>query len=143
MKCIALLTLSLVAASTVFAAAPVVTTNPPGAVTRNQVRMERDEFLRTHIWNETSDIWSLKAGVEPPTGVKSRSEVKAARDAFLSNNKWDESRGGWQALGTAPREVSKLSRETVRLETRAFMRTHRWDEPTEAWVERAVSAKSK
>lgn len=50
--------------------------------------MERDEFLCTHIWNETSDIWSLKAGVEPPTGVKSRSEVKAARDAFLSNNKW-------------------------------------------------------
>jgi hypothetical protein len=106
-------------------------------LTRQQVKMERDEFLKTHRWDEPTDMWMLRAGVEPPAGVMARSEVKAARDAFLSNNRWDESRGGWVPLKTAPRVISNLSREQVRLETRQFLRTHRWDEATSVWTEKA------
>jgi hypothetical protein len=105
-------------------------------LTRVQVKMERDEFLKTHRWDEPTDMWMLRAGVEPPVGVMSRADVKSARDTFLSNNRWDESRGGWVPLRTAPRVLSNLSREQVRLETRQFLRTHRWDEATSVWTEK-------
>lgn len=105
-------------------------------LTRTQVKMERDEFLKTHRWDEPTDMWMLRAGVEPPAGVMSRADVKAARDTYLSNNRWDEARGGWVPLKSAPRVISNLSREQVRLETRQFLRTHRWDEATSVWVEK-------
>ena len=124
-------------AATAAAGAPAA---PP---TRNQVRMERDEFLRTHQWNETSDVWTLKSGVLPPAGVKSRTGVKAARDEFLRNNKWDESAGGWRPLKAAPRDIGGMSREQVRAKARSVMRTHTWDEATEAWVARATALKLK
>ena len=103
---------------------------------RTQVKMERDEFLKTHRWDAPTDLWMLRAGVEPPAGVLSRTEVKAARDTFLSNNRWDESRGGWVRLRAAPRVINNLGGEQVRLETRQFLRTHRWDEATSMWIEK-------
>lgn len=106
------------------------------APTRSTIKMERDEFLRTHRWEEGSELWILKAGVEPPAGVKSRREVTGARDEFLRNNRWDESTGRWVSLKAAPRDMSTMSREQVRIETAQFARTHRWDEITDGWVAR-------
>lgn len=111
------------------------------AVTREQVKMERDEFLKTHRYDTDYDTWVLKPGSEPPAGMKSRSEVKEARNEFLRNNRWDEPTSTWVSLKGAPREMSTLSREQVRSETRQFNRTHRWDDASSSWVEEAPRAK--
>jgi len=108
-----------------------------GSPTRQQVKMERDEFLKTHRWDEASEEWMLKSGVEPPVGVKSRAEVKAERDSFLRTHRWEEPSGTWKTIGGEPRNLSGLSREQVKQDTARFLGTHRWDEQSESWVERA------
>lgn len=128
----------LLAASMGLASAPVQAqaAKAGSSLTRAQVKMERDEFLKSHRWDEYSENWVLKSGVEPPTGVKTRAEVKAERDVFLRNNRWDEATSAWVPLKDAPRDISTLTRAQVRAETRAFMRTHRWDESSDTWVEK-------
>jgi hypothetical protein len=101
---------------------------------RAQVRMETKEFLKTHRWDEPSDTWVLKTGVEPPTGVVSRAVVKAQRDEFLRNNRWDEPNDMWVPRKPVPPTISTLTRAQVRADTIAFTRTHHWDEESEQWV---------
>lgn len=103
--------------------------------TRAQVKMERDEFIKSHRWDETSETWVLKQGVEPPAPMKGRAEVLKEREEFLKNNRFDPASGTWAPL-PQPRVLSQLSREQVRKETKAFLRTHEWDENAEAWVAR-------
>jgi hypothetical protein len=107
-------------------------------VTRQQIKMERDEFLKTHRWDEYTETWQMKSGVEPPASIKSRAEVKAARDVFLRNHKWDSTAGGWLPLGAAPRDMSGMTREQVKAETDQFLQTHYWDEESEGWLEKKV-----
>jgi hypothetical protein len=107
-------------------------------LTRAQVKMERDEFIKSHRWDEPSENWVLKQGFEPPAPMKGRAEVRKERDEFLSKNRWDAATGNWIPLAQ-PRVISQLSREQVRRETREFLRTHEWDEVTEAWsLRRAI-----
>lgn len=108
----------------------------PGSLTRQQVAMELKEFVKTHRWDEPTDMWVLKAGVEPPNGIRTRLEVKQARDKFLASNRWDQMQGRWVPLSGPPRDMSTLSRETVRAETTQFTHTHEWDELTGQWLER-------
>lgn len=105
-------------------------------VTRQQIRMQRDEFLKTHRWDEASGLWTLRPGVEPPPGIKSRALVMAERDEFLRAHQWDDAQG-WLPVPGTTRDLGNRSREQVRAETRAFLATHVWDEPTEKWVMRA------
>ena len=115
-------------------AAPTVT--PAVAPTsRAQVKMERDEFLKSHRWDEEKETWVLKNGFEPPVGVKSRAEVRTARDDFLAKNRWDKVTGGWVPIKGAPRNMSTMSRAQVQAETRQFVRSHHWDEISETWVD--------
>jgi hypothetical protein len=107
----------------------------PAPLTRAQVKMERDEFIKTHRWDEASESWVLKQGVEPPAPMKGRAEVLKGRDDFLKNNRFDATTGSWVPLAQ-PRVISQLSRDQVRKETREFLRTHEWDEAAEAWVAR-------
>jgi len=102
-------------------------------LTRAQVKMDRDEFIKSHRWDEPSETWVLKQGFEPPAPMKGRAEVRKERDEFLSKNRWDAATGNWIPL-SQPRVISQLSREQVRRETREFLRTHEWDEVTEAWT---------
>ncbi|MBC7716168.1 MAG: hypothetical protein H7143_04470 [Pseudorhodobacter sp.] len=110
-------------------------------VTRMQIKMERDEFLKTHRWDEYGETWMLKSGVEPPANVKSRAEVKAARDAFLRNNKWDPTAGGWLPLKATPRDLNGMTREQVKSETEQFLKTHYWDEDSEGWLEKSARSR--
>ncbi|MCW7538555.1 hypothetical protein OOT46_11950 [Aquabacterium sp. A7-Y] len=103
---------------------------------RVQVKMERDEFLRTHRWDDASATWVLKSGVEPPQGVKSRAEMKAERDEFLKGHRWDDRSSSWKPIGGSPPPTSTLSREQRRADTQRFMNTHRWDEQNQVWIER-------
>lgn len=105
-------------------------------LTRAQVKMEREEFMRTHRWHEATQTWMLRDGVEPPAGVKTRAEVKAERDAFVRTHRWDERVSGWVPREPAPRESSSLSRAQVKRDTVQFLRTHVWDEATETYVPR-------
>lgn len=113
------------------------TSAPPAAapLAREQVKMERDEFIRTHQWDAVAENWVLKPGMEGPAGVKARAEVKAERDAFLRNNRWNPVSSQWEPLTKGPRDVSKMTRAQVRNETRQFVRTHQWDDIKGAWVE--------
>jgi hypothetical protein len=128
----------LLAAPILFVAHSVAAqgTAAPSTVSRAQVKMERDEFMRTHRWDEASDTYVLRSGVEPPTGVKSRVEVKAERDAFLSRHRWDVSNSRWIPLDGAPRTMSNVSRAQVKAETAQFLRTHQWSESSGTYVER-------
>jgi hypothetical protein len=105
-----------------------------GSPTRMQVRMETKEFLKTHRWDEPTEVWVLKSGVEPPTGVVSRATVKAKRDEYMRLNQWDAVSDTWSARKPVPATPSTLTREQVRADTIAFTRTHHWDEEVEAWV---------
>lgn len=98
------------------------------AVTRAQVKAERDEFLKTHEWFD--DQWQLKGAdkAKKPAGGPTRAQVKAERDAFLSKNRWDTVNEVWAPIQGAPRDVSKLSRDEVKREAAEFHRTHEWDE---------------
>lgn len=107
----------------------------PG-LTRNQVKMERDEFLKYYRWDKTLDIWSLKSGVEPPTGVKTRAEVRGERDAFLSANRWSNTLAIWEPIKGAPRNMNSMPRAQVRAETQQFLRTHEWDNQLSKFVDK-------
>jgi|GEM_PF-2027994 hypothetical protein len=116
---------------------------PATSVTREQVKMERDEFLRTHEYDPDIDNWVLKPGIDAPTGMKPRADVKAERNDFLRNNRWDDATSSWVSLKGKPRKMSTLSREQVRNETRQFNRTHRYDEINSTWVAKPVRTKKK
>jgi hypothetical protein len=122
-----------------FSAATAGVVNAQGA-TRAQVKMERDEFLKTHHYDAFADNWVLKPEFEAPANVKSRAEVKAERDEFFKNNRYDPTTERWVALDK-PRDTSKLTREQVRAETKEFVRTHRWDGEAQKWVEQAPPKK--
>lgn len=113
-----------------------------GAVlTRAQVKMERDAFLKTHRWDAATEDWVLKSGTEPSTGTKSRAQVKADRDEFLRNHRWDAATDSWVSLEGKPRDLSTRSRAEVRSETQDFLRKYRWDAGTDAWVEKLPAKK--
>jgi hypothetical protein len=113
--------------------AQTAATNAATATTRAQVKMERDEFLKSHRWDSMSENWVLKQDFEPPAPLKTRVEVLKERDEFLKRNRWDSATGEWINL-PQPRTLSNLTREQVRRETREFLRTHEWDEVAEAWI---------
>jgi hypothetical protein len=98
-----------------------------------RVKMERNDFLKSHRWDEAKGAWMLQKGVEPPEGVMSRAEVKAARDTFLSKNRWDETAGSWKPVTGDPRNLGTMSRAEVRADTARFTKSHRWDEATQTW----------
>jgi hypothetical protein len=105
----------------------------PAPQTRAQVKMERDEFIKSHRWDSTTENWVFKPEYEPPAQMKGRAEVRKERDEFLKNNRWDITTETWVPL-VKPRVLSQLSREAVKQETRAFLLTHEWDIATEAWT---------
>ena len=110
---------------------------------RAQVKMERDEFLKTHHYDDVTSNWVLNSGSEPPIGMKTRAEVKAERDEFMRNNRYDTGTETWVPLKANPRNLETMSRAQVRSETQQFMRTHRWDDLSGSWIAQAPSKKKK
>jgi hypothetical protein len=136
--------IGLVFASAVGVAGAQSTDEKTGApTTRSQVKMERDDFIKSHTYDPVTENWILKPGFEAPVGMKARADIKADRDEFLRNNHWDVVNEVWVPVKGQPRNLSNLSREQVRMETRQFVRTHRWDEVTSTWVNQPVSRKKK
>ncbi len=135
--CAALATVGGVHAQTSMATPAMTSAASPS---RMQVKMERDEFLKTHVRDERSGEWKLRAGVEAPAGVKTRSEVTAARDEYLRTHRWDQSRGGWMPITGIERAPSNTTRAQMRSDTARFLSTHRWDEGTDTWIEKTPRA---
>jgi len=127
-----LATSNLVLAQTADASAPL---------TREQIKMERDEFVRTHRYDPHTENWVMKPGFEAPTGVKTREQVRAERDEFLRKNRFDYVSGSWIPLKGSTGPESTKTRAQIREETRQFMRTHQWDTAKEVWLEVKPSAK--
>jgi hypothetical protein len=109
------------------------------SMTREQVKKERDEFIKTHRYDPISENWVLKEGVESPAGMKTRAQVKAERDEFIKTHKYDEVADAWVSLKGAPKGT--LTREQVRAETAQFVRTHTYDPVNETWVEKKAAKK--
>ena len=138
------LTAAMTAALMFGAVAHAQTAAATAPETRAQVKMDTVDFLKTHRYDDVSESWVLKSGVEPPAGVKSRAEVKAERDAFLRANKYSEE-DGWVPL-KEPRDLGKMTRAQVKDETRTFLATHTYDELKGAYVdkpERKAKTKTK
>jgi hypothetical protein len=111
------------------------------SLTREQVKMERDAFLKIMRWDELTGVWVLKSGMEPPAGIMSRSDVIAMRDKFLMMNIYDDTVGTWVPVKSGPREMSKLTREQVNMETLRFLMMYRYDESNNEWVSKMRAAK--
>ena len=106
----------------------------PG-LTRAQVKMERDEFIKTHRYDPVTENWVLKKEYEPPGSMMSRAQVKAERDEFLRTHRYDTTLEYWVPLKGEPK--SAMSREQVRAEAAQFLRTHEWDDINSVWTEKA------
>ncbi len=106
---------------------------PVQALTRAEVKADRDTWMKTHRWSEEAEDWVLKSGQQPPPSTLSRAAARAERDLFLSKNRW-VSQLGWQPITPAPRNLGTMTRAQVRAETREFMRTHRYDDALSVWV---------
>ncbi len=121
--------------------AQTTATKAEASLTREQVKIERDEFLKSHRWDPVDDNWVLKPGFEAPAGFKSREEVKAERDVFLKNNHWDSVSSTWVPVKAT--QVGTKTRQQVREETLQFTRTHEWDTYNQRWIERVKPLKKK
>jgi len=129
--------LSVLVASLMLAVVPSVHAQSTAmAQSREQVKMDRDAFLKTMRWDELTGQWVLKSGMEPPAGVLSRTEVIAMREKFLTMHSWNEAQG-WIPL-KEPRDMSKLSREQVNMETLRFLMMYRFEELSGQWVSKAL-----
>jgi hypothetical protein len=117
------------------------TTTDAASPTRARVKMDRDDFLKSHRWDAGMGDWVLKPGFEAPVGVKSRAEVHAERDQFLKVNRWNADNETWISVKGAERNLSTMSHDDVRKETQAFVRTHQWDELADKWVPIALKKK--
>jgi hypothetical protein len=134
-KCLSGLTLS-VAMMALAPTAYAQTATPPAApASRMEIRMERDEFLKMHRYDDTNGEWMTNT---PSTSDLSRSEVKAERDKYLRTNRWNEATDSFTPMSGAPRELSTLTREEVKMERMQFARTHTWDNVKSMWVMKPV-----
>jgi hypothetical protein len=125
----------LAISSTASAQAP---SQPTAAAARGEVRLERDEFLKTHRYDEVNSDWIPHAQTKSDL---SRAEVKIARDKYLSTHRWDKAADAFTPITEAPRDMSTMSRDAVKMETLEFVRTHKWDSVTSAWVNVPARAK--
>lgn len=103
-------------------------------LTRAQVEMDRDTFLKTFRWDEMSAQWVMRDGMPMPQGIKSRAEVMRMTDEFLKMHRWDDVNSEWIPTGGKPRDMSTLSRDEVQRDTIRFLMTHRFDEQAGQWV---------
>jgi hypothetical protein len=115
--------------------AQTMTDKQAAPMTRQQIKMERDEFLKLHRYDAANEEWILRPNIDPPAGMKTRAQVRAERDEFLKAHKFDSATESWLPLKGEPK--STLTRAEVRAETAQFMKTHEWDELNERWVEKA------
>lgn len=100
---------------------------------REEVRKETADFLKTHRWDETNGLWLPEDN--PPAGTSpTRAQVREELHIFLRSNRWDDRRARWVPL-KPQRRLSTLTREQVRAETEAFVRTHHWDDMAGGWVD--------
>lgn len=111
--------------------------SPAAPLTREAVKMETADFLRTHRWDDERSSWMLKSGFDAPAGVKPRAEVKAERDAFMRANRWNEQASAWVPVKGGSRDLGTMSRAQVAAETKQFLATHTFDEEKGAYVAKA------
>lgn len=107
----------------------------PPTTSRSQVKIERDDFIKSHRWDPVIDDWVLKPEFEPPAGMKDRAQIKKERNEFLKNNRWDPVTDDWVPLAK-PRVISNISRDQIKREAREFLRTHEWDIANEVWMDK-------
>ena len=130
-KCLSGLVLSM-AVIAISPAAHAQSATPPGpAASRMEIRMERDEFLKLHRYDDESSEW---LPIAPSTNELRRAEVKAARNQYLSTNRWHESNDAFVLILGAPRDMSTMTREEVKMERMQFARNYTWDNGKSAWV---------
>jgi hypothetical protein len=69
---------------------------PSGMKTRAEVKAERDEFLRTHRYDQTSDAW---VAAETPRNMSTmtRAQVRDETRQFLRTHQWDDNASAWVA----------------------------------------------
>ena len=82
-------------------AATAAAGDPAASPTRNQVRMERDEFLRNNKWDESAGGWRPLKAAPRDIGGMSREQVRAKARSVMRTHTWDEATEAWLARATA------------------------------------------
>jgi hypothetical protein len=107
-------------------------------MTREEVKADRDAFMKSHEWDGQTETWVAKPGApkEAMGSTESRAQAKKERDAFLAKNKYSDECACYKPIGGAPRDMSTLTKEERKAEIADFNRTHEFNEGTATWVER-------
>ncbi len=127
-----LIALAIVTTSTV-SVAQTASEKSATPATRNEIKMERQDFMKSHRYDDVLEVWTLKPEYEPPKGVKSRTEIIAERNKFLSMNRYDAGTQDWVKISGSPRDMSTMSRDEVKRERDAFTSTHMFDNTLGTW----------
>jgi hypothetical protein len=69
---------------------------PAGVKTRDQVRAERNEFLRNNRYDETTSSWVPLKGAVTPVSTKSRQQVREETRQFMRTHRWNEDKEAWE-----------------------------------------------
>ena len=65
------------------------------SVTRAQVKMERDEFLKTHRWDDTHSAWVSVKDKPRQMSTLTRAHENAETRQFVRTHRWDDVTGAW------------------------------------------------
>jgi hypothetical protein len=103
------------------------------ALSSEQLKKEREAFIKIHQYDPVSENWILKEEVEPPANMKTRAQVRAEREEFVKLNKYDTVNDSWVLLKGEPKPT--MTRAQVRAETRQFLRDYTWDDMSGSWLE--------
>ena len=72
-----------------------------GMKTREQVRAERDEFLRNNRFDYPSGLWVPLKGSNAPESTKTRAQMREETRQFVRTHEWDSVKEVWQDVKPA------------------------------------------
>ena len=68
---------------------------PEGVKTRQQIRADRDAYLRAYRWNDATSSWEPLGKAPREVSKLSRADMRKETMAFLKTHEWDDAQGGY------------------------------------------------
>jgi hypothetical protein len=74
---------------------------PAGVKNREQVKAERDEFLRNNRYDNESSAWVPRKPSKGAVSTLSRAQVREETRQFMRTHQWDSFNQAWQEVKPA------------------------------------------
>jgi hypothetical protein len=68
-----------------------------GVISRAEVKLKRDEFLRLNRWNRQTGGWVPRTAPPKAMSELTRQQVRDDTQAFMRTHEWSEETGAWVA----------------------------------------------